>query len=381
MSRKVLKGITWNHSRGYTSITAVSQRFTELNQEVDIVWEKRSLQEFADAPIEKLAEMYDLLIIDHPWAGFAAKHGILLPLQDYLEEEYLNEQRENSVGASYESYNFEGFQSALPIDAATPIAVYRPDYFEKVPRIPETFEDVLELAKTGKVIYAGIPINLLMDFYMFGITSGKEMFTEDEVREKQAGAEILEDMRRLASMCSRTMFEWDPIEVHEALASGDQYCYCPFAYGYTNYSRAGYAEHLLKAGNVVTYQGKNCRTVLGGTGLAVSSACREKEAAAAFAKYAVSPDIQKTLYFDNGGQPGHRKAWLDEECNRRCMNFFSDTLRTLDESYLRPRYSGYLYFQDHAGDYVREYVMNGGNASETIEKLNRLYRQSKEETI
>ena len=30
------------------------------------------MQEFADAPVEKLAEAYDLLIIDHPWAGFAA---------------------------------------------------------------------------------------------------------------------------------------------------------------------------------------------------------------------------------------------------------------------------------------------------------------------
>ena len=68
----LLKGITWSHSRGYTSITAVSQRFCELNPGVSIEWEKRSLQEFADAPIENLAKAYDLLIIDHPWAGFAA---------------------------------------------------------------------------------------------------------------------------------------------------------------------------------------------------------------------------------------------------------------------------------------------------------------------
>lgn len=41
----LLKGITWSHSRGYTSITAVSQRFCELNPGVSIEWEKRSLQE------------------------------------------------------------------------------------------------------------------------------------------------------------------------------------------------------------------------------------------------------------------------------------------------------------------------------------------------
>jgi multiple sugar transport system substrate-binding protein len=113
MYMKKLKGITWAHSRGFTSIVAVSQRYAELHPDIDITWEKRSLQEFADAPVEKLAEAYDLLIIDHPWAGFAAKHKILLPLQEYLSEEYLNDQAENSVGASHNSYNFDGYQRQL----------------------------------------------------------------------------------------------------------------------------------------------------------------------------------------------------------------------------------------------------------------------------
>jgi len=59
-----LKGITWNHSRGFTSIVACAQRFSELNPGVEISWEKRSLQAFADEPIDKLAERYDFLIID-----------------------------------------------------------------------------------------------------------------------------------------------------------------------------------------------------------------------------------------------------------------------------------------------------------------------------
>lgn len=378
MKKKVLKGITWSHSRGFTSIVAVSQRYSELHPDVDIVWEKRSLQEFADAPVEKLAELYDLLIIDHPWAGFAAKHKILLPLQEYLSEEYLKDQSDNSVGASHISYNFDGYQSALAIDAATPIAVYRPDYFlSEGKEFPRTFEDVIELAKTGKVIYAGIPINLLMDFYMFCSTATNDFFLEDEVVEKTLGCEILEEMRSLASWCDPAIFNWDPIAVHEALAGDHKGMYCPFAYGYTNYSRRGYAKHLLKAGNVVTYRGNKTSTVLGGTGLAVSSRTGYVKEAVDFAAYAASPEIQKTLFFDNGGQPGHRAAWLDEECNRVSLDFFKDTLETLDHSYLRPRYSGYLYFQDHAGDPVREYVMNGGNPEQTIEKLNELYRESR----
>lgn len=379
MEKKVLRGITWGHSRGFTSIMAVSQRFMELHENVEISWEKRSLQEFADAPIGQLAKKYDLLVIDHPWAGFAAKHGILLPLQEYLPEDYLEDQEDNSVGESYMSYMFGGVLSALPVDAAAPVAVYRPDYFEAAgKKAPENFDEVLELARQKRVIYAGIPINLLMDFYMFCVTAGGELFSEERVVRTETGEEALEEMRNLAALCPKEIFQWDPIAVHENLASDTGYMYCPFAYGYSNYSKEGYAKHLLKASDVVNYKGRRFRTVLGGTGLAVSSACREKETAVRFAEYAASSLIQRTLFFEAGGQPGHRAAWTDEECNRRSMDFFRDTLNTLDEAYLRPRYSGYLYFQDRAGEYIREYLMNGGSAADTLEKLNSLYRKSME---
>jgi hypothetical protein len=54
--------------------------------------EKRSLQEFADLPIEKLAEIYDLLVIDHPFSGYAAVHDVLLPLDTVLPSSFLQDQ-------------------------------------------------------------------------------------------------------------------------------------------------------------------------------------------------------------------------------------------------------------------------------------------------
>ena len=67
-----LRGITWNHTRGLVPMVAAAQRFEELHGDVSISWEKRSLQEFADQPLDELGRRYDLLVIDHPWAGFAA---------------------------------------------------------------------------------------------------------------------------------------------------------------------------------------------------------------------------------------------------------------------------------------------------------------------
>ncbi|MCI1930764.1 MAG: extracellular solute-binding protein [Clostridia bacterium] len=375
----VLKGITWSHSRGYVPLVATSQRFSELHPDVKIEWEQRSLQEFSDFPIDTLAKSYDLLIIDHPWAGYAASTGILLPLNKHLPEDYLKNQADNSVGKSFLSYNFDGFQSALAIDAASPIAVYRPDYFEnKEHAIPETFEDVLSLAKKRKVAFSGIPLNLLMDFYMFCATANDNIFQKDnELVDMQTGEEVLENMRELASYCNNNIFSWDPIHVHEAMALDSDIVYCPYVYGYSNYSRRGYGKHLLKACNLVKYKGNMLKGVLGGTGIAVSSKSKYIDTAVAVAKYTASEEVQKTIYTENGGQPGHRAAWLDKANNYLTSDFFINTLQTLDNSYLRPRYNGYLYFQDNAGVFIQDYVQHGGNPKTVLTKLNDLYCKSK----
>src|ERR1017187_9253344 len=60
-----LRGITWDHTRGYLPMVATAQRFSELNPRIGISWEKRALQRFADWQIEQLADHFDLLVIDH----------------------------------------------------------------------------------------------------------------------------------------------------------------------------------------------------------------------------------------------------------------------------------------------------------------------------
>lgn len=83
-----------------------SQGFSELNPGVEVQWTKRTLQEFAEFPIEKLTEQYDLLIIDHPWLGCAAATNVVLPLEQYLSKECLQDQLDNSVGYSHQSYQY-----------------------------------------------------------------------------------------------------------------------------------------------------------------------------------------------------------------------------------------------------------------------------------
>ena len=377
-----LKGITWNHSRGFTSIVACAQRFSELYPEIDIVWEKRSLQAFADKPINELAKRYDFLIIDHPWTGFAARTEVILPLNHFLSIEYLEDQAKNSVGKSHESYAFNGKQWALAIDAATPVAASRPDLFQKNGwKFPETYNDLIELSKTGTVAIPGIPQDTSMSFYMICSTLGEDVCTsEKQVISEKTGIKALELLRALGKNIRKESYDWNPINVYEAMTLTDDYAYSPFAYGYTNYSREGYARKLLKFHDMVAIDNQKLITTLGGTGLAISANSKHKETAGKFVEYVGSEATQKGIFFDNGGQPGHRKAWTNKRTNSVTSNFFKDTLPALDRAFLRPRYHGHMYFQDRAGAPVREYMMKGGNEKSLLNHLNEIYQQSLKES-
>jgi len=373
----ILKGITWGHSRGYTPLVAAAQRFTELNPGITITWEKRTLQQFADYPIEELTKAYDLLIIDHPWAGTAAATNTVLPLDQYLPAEYLNDQADHSVGFSHQSYYYGGHQWALAIDAATPVASYRADLLAKAgAKVPGTWADVLDLAKKGRLAVPAIPIDLLMNFYMFCIAHGSRPFqSQERVIDPRIGEAALETMQELYSRIDKKFFSANPIAVAEAMTTTDDYWYCPFAYGYSNYARNGYAKNKLTYTDLVTFNGR-LKSTMGGTGLAISATTKHPEGVIAFAQYICAPEIQRTLYVEHGGQPGHKQAWLDEAANRLTNNYFYNTITALERAYMRPRYHGYLHFQDHAGHPIQQFLQGMRDKKSTLKKLDALYAQS-----
>lgn len=375
---KKLKGITWNHTRGLLPMVATAQRFTELYPDVEISWEKRSLQEFADASIEDLAKRFDLLVIDHPWTGFGAATNTIVPLSDHFSSEYIKDQEINTVGKSYESYVFNNKLWALPIDAATPVAAARLDILEKNGlKVPETFEDLLALAKKGLVAFAGIPVDSLMTFYSFCCSLDEAPFqSQHKVISEETGIKALQMHRELAQLMDPANFNRNPIQVYEAMVNTDEIAYCPFAYGYSNYSRIGYSKNLLHFYDLVKLNDQPMISSLGGTGLAVSAFSENLPEALKYAEFTGSSQVQQNIFADNGGQPGHLQAWKSDRINAITHDYFKNTLPALERAFLRPRYSGHMYFQDHAGDVVRDYLMNGGDEKEVLAAMDALYVKS-----
>ena len=375
-----LNGITWDHSRGFSSIVATAQRFHELNPGVDICWHKRSLQAFADKPLSELAETYDFLVIDHPWAGHAAASGILTDLGNLLSPEFLADQAAHSVGRSHQSYQFGGGQWALAIDAACPVSVWRPDLLAKFAvSVPRTFDEMINLAERGLVCCPSIALDTYGNFLNLLMAAGETIFpNEEEVADRTAALTALDRLKALSDLVPDRFFELNPIRTLELMSQSDEFAYAPYTYGYTNYSRKGYAPKLLEFGDVIGIEaGKPGATMLGGAGLAISARCKHPDVAGAFAEFAASAAVQSGIYFASGGQPGHRGAWTNPELDAQCAGFFSRTLPTLDRAFVRPRYAGYLEFQDSACLHIHDYLRHGVDVRKTLDTVNRIYRETR----
>ncbi len=59
------------------------------------------------------------------------------------------------------------------------------------------------------------------------------------------------------------------------------------------------------------------------------------------------------------------------------QRFFRSTLPALERAFLRPRYDGYLYFQDRTGTFMQRFLREGGSPAATLHELNSLYAESR----
>ena len=129
-----LKGMTWDHSRGFDPMIATSKKFQKIhNNKVKIDWDKRPLQAFADRPIEEMTDDYDMIVIDYPHVGEVACKGLLQNLDLPQYEPQIEQLKKQSVGKSHQSYFIDNKQWALAIDAASQTAWYRDDLIGSYP--------------------------------------------------------------------------------------------------------------------------------------------------------------------------------------------------------------------------------------------------------
>ena len=371
-----LKGMTWSHPRGYDPMVACSALWRQKTG-VSIEWEKRSLQDFESFPVEELARAYDLIVIDHPHVGQITAEGCLAPLDVPGRETERAALASGSVGRSYPSYSWQGRQWAFPIDAATQVQAWRPDLLAAAPAI---WDEVLDLARQGRVLLPLRPPHSLMCFYTLAGNLGHPCATEGpgDLIETEAGEKAFGMLREIAALVDPVCFGMDPIAVFEKMAQAGSTTACsPLIYGYVSYATAGFRPNRLAFADMPATAGQGpVGSALGGTGIAVSAFSAAKDEAIDFAYWVASDDAQRGPYAAAGGQPGHAAAWEDENVNVTTGDFYRATRATLDGAWVRPRHDGYMGFQQAASDRLNLGLAERHEAGRVVADLNSLFRRS-----
>ena len=380
----LLRGITWSHSRALPPLVATAQRFEEQHPGVRIEWAKRTLHEFGHADIETLSRNFDLLVIDHPMAGDAEATGAVADLLPLLSREDVEELRNDAIGPSFDSYLYHGHLYALPIDAAAPAASFRPDLLDRyeLPE-PKVWSDVVSIARTGLVRMSGFSADLFLNFLGLCFSRGSRVGESDEALvDDDIGVQCLEQLSELASLMGDTIYTMNPIALYEEMSRGHSIAYCPFAYTYNNYSREGFAARGIRFADPVALETNiPLRTVLGGTGIALSAGCEEISLALEYSLFVAGRTCQRTIYALCGGQPVRRSAWRDPLLNQITGNFFSRTVASMERAWVRPRFSGYFGLQQSGGELLIEHCRSGGKTRQTLDRINAEYRAALKEGL
>jgi multiple sugar transport system substrate-binding protein len=371
----IINGMTWSHRRGHAPLVACSELWRKQTG-VEIRWDKRSLQDFEAYPVEKLARRYDLIVIDHPHVGQVARENCLAPFDDPARAGDRQALARASVGPSYASYEWRGRQWALPIDAATQVQAWRPDLVASPPAL---WDEAVDLARRGMALCPLRPPHSLMVLYTLSGNLGRPCSVEGpDLIDVEAGAEAFERISQLVALIDAPCFAMDPIDVFEAMADANSRFACaPLIYGYVSYAEEGFRARRLGFADIPALGPRGpIGSTLGGTGIAVSALGAYREAAANFAYWVASADVQAGLYAASGGQPAHAAAWESDAVNAPVAGFYRATRRTLEGSWLRPRHDGYMPFQDAAARLLNEALQSGSPAAETVGRINALFRAS-----
>jgi len=367
----LLKGMTWDHPRGLDSVVA-SNSLLQEHAHASVHWKARSLLAFGDQHISEFFHDVDLMIIDHPHVPDAVSAGAVIAFDDVASAEELSLLRTTSVGASHDSYQYRGKQWALAIDTAAQVSAYRPD---KVDGAPVFWDDVIKLAKGGRLLWPYKPVDAFSTFATLMAQKHRPLTSDGRYVYPDTAFEVLEFMVELAAAVPAICASSNPIDAAELLSTTEDFDYGVCMYGYTNYSRTNFRKHTITYEDLPSFDGLATGSQLGGAGVAISSASANVAKAAEVAMLLSLPRAQSTTYVAAGGQPGNLLAWKSEYANSITNNFFRNTLRTLERAWVRPRVLGWPDVQFQTSQVIHRALVERKVTKSTVEEISGMYQK------
>jgi multiple sugar transport system substrate-binding protein len=370
-----LRGLTWDHPRGYLPLEAFESAGGAPG--VRVTWDRQPLSGFESEPLEGLAQRYDLLIVDHPGLGAAVEAGAVLPIEDVFAVLDLTRWRARSIHPTWESYRLHGLGWALPLDAAAQACLFRPDLLTGPP--PVTWSDVLELAeRNGTVLCVAGPHAGLTLLAMAGDRSHTTLLVHDRA---VAALDLLRAIWRRSDQQAATL---DPIGVHELLATSNDLTCCPLVYSYAVYGQGGDSRRRLgwAAAPRLAADDPQPGSTLGGTGLAVTPRAYGKVLAVTnYVRALLDTATQLNIVSAVGGQPATTAVWASAAVDASWNGHYSATRGTLESAYVRPRFDGWIAFQDELSERVREFLCGDSDPAVAVARIEADYRVGRQSAL
>jgi len=379
------RGLTWDHPRGYSALTAAAQELDAARDGISLSWDKHSLEGFEAHPIADLCERYDLVVLDHPHVGEAVAAGCLKPLESLLALRELTALERDTIGPCLASYRYDGLHWGLPLDAATQVLAFRADLHQGAP--PRTWDDVVALSGREAVALslAGPHAALTFQSIVAAFADPLQDADPDEFVTVEAGLLALDLLATLLARSPRAVRDANPIGILSHMAGADDVVLCPLIYGYVNYalaadSTARPGAHAIAFANAprATAHSRPGST-LGGTGIGISKRCKVTPALLTHLRWLMSDEAQRGFIPAHEGQPSRRSAWLDDAVNLRWGNFYRDTAETLERAHVRPRHNRAIAFQTSAAALIRAALTQKREHRATLADLQSLYVGSRQE--
>ena len=350
-------GLTWDHPRGRNALEAASG---DLGDGDTLRWEVQSLEGFESAPIDELARHYDLLVLDHPHLGDALASDGIRPLDELFDEDQLRAWADAAVGPSIASYRMDGLLWALPLDAATQVSARRRDL---VVDAPQTWDDALVLAERGLVATSLAGPHAFLSLCSIAVSLGDDPGRGSALFDHDIALRALDLLTRLSANAPEGTELLNPIGLLDRLRDRGDIGYIPLVYGYVTHS-----SPTLAFGPAPAFAGRIGSTI-GGTGIAVTRRSEPSSALLAHLRHLLSGEVQTGFIPQHDGQPGLRAAWTDAAVDAAAHGFYSQTLSTIEASWVRPRVAGYIPFQSAASAVVRAVVAGERSADGALDEL------------
>lgn len=361
--------LTWDHPRGRNALQAAASR---LGGGDSLRWDVQPLEGFESAPIEELADRYDLLVLDHPHLGDALAAGSLRPMDELFDAAQVRAWEAAAVGPSIASYRMAGRLWALPLDAATQVSARLRTQVEVA---PADWDAVEQLAERGSVAFSLAGPHAFLSLCSIAVSFGDDPASgPGGLFDRPTAERALTLVRRLAQRVPEGTAALNPIGLLDRMREVDDIGYIPLVYGYVNYSSPDLAF------GPAPVQGGRTGSTIGGTGIAVTSRCTPSPALLEHLRWLLDERTQRTFIPQHEGQPGTRAAWTDPDVDAAAHGFYSATLGTIETAWVRPRLRRYIPFQAAASAAVRSAVVGDRAPGAALDEIEERFATLREDT-